>query len=220
MSDGLKGLAVATQRRIEALYALEAQAPVADFLIPAGSAGSLPGGGSRTLVTCEGGELSLGVVLEEGVVERLAAQDPRQGLHRDNLAAYCTLTEEVSHFVYLGYCARHGRLTTQLELELVGEVDKYLAAADLLSLQSEGALSKQLRELLFRRYSLAEGLSPEQTDRYHRASGLAERYCGWLESAFLETRRPAELNREARRFYRLGRGDKLARIAGLVSSRD
>jgi hypothetical protein len=215
LSDGLAGLAVATQRRIEALYALEAQPPVADFLIPAASAGALPGGGSRTLVTCEGDEMSLGVVLEDQVVERLAAQDPRRELHRDNLAAYCTLTEEVSHFVYLGYCARHGRLTTQLELELVGEVDKYLAAADLLSLQREGALSEQLRELLFRGYSLAEGLSSEQADRYHRASSLAERYCGWLESAFVRPGRSAELHREARRFYRLGRGDKLARIAGL-----
>jgi len=216
LSDGLAGLAVATQRRIEALYALEAQAPVADFLIPAGSAGSLPGGGSRTLVTVDGDELSLGVVLDDAVVERLAALDPRRVLNRDNLAAYCTLTEEVSHFVYLGYCARHGRSTTQLELELVGEVDKYLAAADLLSLQSEGALSERLRELLFRGYSLAEGLSSEQADRYHRASGLAERYCGWLESAFVKPRRPAELSREAQRFYRLGCGDKLARIAGLA----
>lgn len=215
MSEALASLAVATQRRIEALYALEAQAPVADFLISAETAGSLPGGGSRTLVTCEGDELSLGVVLEEKVIARLAAQDPRLELHQGNLAAYCTLTEEVSHFVYLGYCARHGRLTTQLELELVGEVDKYLAAADLLSLQAEGALSESLRELLFDRYSLVEGLSEEQADRYHRASGLAERYCGWLESAFVKTGQSAELNREARRFYRLGRGDKLARIAGL-----
>lgn len=215
MTDALAGLAVATQRRIEALYALEAQPPVADFLIPAESASDLPGGGSRTLVTCADGELSLGVVLEEKVVLRLAEQDPRQGLHRENLAAYCTLTEEVSHFVYLGYCASNGRLTTQLELELVGEVDKYLAAADLLSLQCEGALSEKLRDLLFRGYRLADGLSPEQADRYHRASGLAERYCGFLEQAFIEPGRAAELHREARRFYRLGRGDKLARIAGL-----
>jgi hypothetical protein len=215
LTGTLPGLAVATQRWIEALYALEAQAPVADFLIPAESAGRFPGGGSRTLVTCEGDEVSLGVVLEPRVVESLDEHDPRRALTRDNLAAYCTLTEEVSHFVYLGYCARHARVTTQLELELVGEVDKYLAAADLLSLQREGALSPQLRRLLFRGYSLAEGLSMEQADRYHRASGLAERYCAWLESAFVRPGRPAELHREARRFYRLGRNDKLARIASL-----
>jgi hypothetical protein len=95
LTGTLPGLAVATQRWIEALYALEAQAPVADFLIPAESAGRFPGGGSRTLVTCEGDEVSLGVVLEPRVVESLDEHDPRRALTRDNLAAYCTLTEEV-----------------------------------------------------------------------------------------------------------------------------
>ena len=55
--------------------------------------------------------------------------------------------------------AQSPRAVTQLELELQGEVDKYLYAVFLLSLQNEGAVSARLRELLFQRYRLDERLS-------------------------------------------------------------
>ncbi len=74
---------------------------------------------------------------------------------------------------------------TQLELELQAEVDKYLTALFFLGLQNEGAVSTRLRQLLFGRYRLAEGLSAESAERYHEASRLANRYCGWLEARYL-----------------------------------
>jgi hypothetical protein len=124
--------------------------------------------------------------------------------------------EEVSHFVYLFFCAQAARQVTQLELELQGEVDKYLSSVFLLCLQNEGAVSPLLRELLFRRYRLAAHVTDEEgRERYHRASHLAYRYCGYLESHFLRPSRLQELVREARRFYRLGQRDKLERIAAL-----
>ena len=212
------GLLVEVQRRLEGIYALEACAPVTDFLIPASASASLPGAGSRTLLAQEGEELALAVVLEDGVREDLAHGDPRVRLDDDNLPALCVLTEEVSHFLYLLFCARSGRTITELELELQGEVDKYLTATCLLSLQNEGAVSRQLRELLFRRYRLREGLSAERAERYHTASRLADRYCGWLEQRLLQPSRLPELCREARRFYRLGQREKLERIADVASA--
>jgi hypothetical protein len=125
------------------------------------------------------------------------------------------MTEEVSHFVYLHFCARTSRSVTQLELELQAEVDKYLTAVFLLCLQNEGAFSPRLRDLLFRRYHLAAPLSAEQAERYRAASVLAYRYCSFLESAYLRRSRLADLAREARRFYRLGQREKLEKIAGL-----
>jgi hypothetical protein len=203
------------QRRLESLYALEPHAPVTDFLIREDEAAGLPGGGSRTLVTQEGDDVSLGVVLGGEVGACLARADPRVQLDGENLGPFCTLTEEVSHFVYLVFCARSSRTVTQLELELQGDVDKYLSATFLLSLQNEGAVSARLRELLFRRYRLADRLSAEQAERYRAASDLAYRYCGWLEERFLRPSRLADLAREARRFYRLGQREKLERIAEL-----
>jgi hypothetical protein len=206
-------LLVDVQRRLESLYALPAEPPVTDFLIGDDEARHLPGGGSRTLVSQEGDEVSLAVVLDRSVSENLAQADPRDRLDGQNLGAFTTLTEEVSHFLYLMYCARAARPATQLELELQGEVDKYLTVAFFLSLQNEGAFSARLRHLLFRSYRLAEGLSPERAERYRVATSLADRYCGWLEERFLRAARLPDLARETRRFYRLGQREKLEKIA-------
>lgn len=206
-------LAVEVQRRLESLYRLPAEAPVTDFLIHPEEAAHLPGAGSRTLVSQDGDEVSLAVVLEKSVGEHLERSDPREKLDGANLGAFSTLTEEVSHFLYLMHRARASRSATQLELELQAEVDKYLTAAFFLSLQNEGALSTRLRHLLFRSYRLKGGLSPESAERYRVASSLADRYCGWLEARFLRPRRLADLAQEARRFWRLGQREKLETIA-------
>jgi hypothetical protein len=209
------GLLLDIQRSIESLYALDHDAPVTDFLIPEEAAAAYPGDGSRTLVTQQGDEVALGVILDGSVTRHLVEADPREKLHEGNIGAYCTLAEEISHFVYLLFCARWARSVTQLELELQGEVDKYLTAAFLLSLQNEGAVSRHLRDLLFREYRLAEHLSNEQAERYRAASDLAYRYCGYLEAEFLRPARLQDLAREARRFYRVGQREKLERIAAL-----
>ena len=212
MSDDLP---LDVQRRLENLYDLDREAPVTDFLIPEEAAAAYPGGGSRTLVTQEGDGISLGVVLEGSVRDCLARIDPRVRLDASNLGPLCVLTEEVSHFLYLLYCARGERTVTQLTLELQAEVDKYLTTALLLSLQNSGAVSARLRAHLFLEYHLASGMSAERAERYHAASRLAYRYCGYLEERFLRASRLADLAREARRFYRLGQREKLERIAEL-----
>jgi hypothetical protein len=205
-------LLVDLQRRLETFYALPPQAPVTDFVIPPDEAAAYPGGGSRTLVEEVGDEVKLGVVFDEATARRLRENDPRVRLDSGNLDPFATATEEVSHFVYLMFCAGSERSVTQLELELQAEVDKYLTTLTYLSLQNEGAVAPGLRHTLFRRYRLVEGLTPERAERYDAASRLADRYCGWLEACFLKPGRLGDLAREARRFYRLGQGEKLARI--------
>lgn len=212
MTAALDGILMDVQHRLCALYALEAQPPVTDFVIPHAAAARYPGGGSRTLVTEDADGIALAVVLDDQVGLDLGRHDPRVCLDRLNLGPFCTLTEEVSHFVYLLFCARTERSITQLELELQAEVDKYLSAVFLLALQQE-AVSPRLRELLFRNYHLAEDMTAERAERYRAASQLGERYCAYLESQFLRQARLADLAREARRFYRLGQREKLEKIA-------
>jgi len=208
-------LAVEVQRRLEDLYDLSPEAPVTEFLIAPAEVAHLPGGGSRTLVAQDGDEVSVGVVLDEGTGRQLERADPRRRLDSSNLGPFSTLTEEVSHFLYLLSRARHDRPVTRLELELQAEVDKYLVALFFLGLQGEGAVSPRLRGLLFERYRLVDGLSPESAERYHVATGLARRYCRSLEARYLRPSRPADLAREARRFWRLGQREKLETIAAL-----
>ena len=207
-------IAVCVQRRLESLYALDPEAPVTDYLVPPDAAGHLPGGGSRTLVAQDGDEVSVGVVLDDTVSDSLARTDPRERLDGSNLGSFTTLTEEVSHFLYVLSRARRDQPLTQLELELQGEVDKYLVVLFFRGLADEGAVSERLRELLFVRYDLAAGLSEESRERYHEASRLANRYCRWLESRYLRGRRDG-LARETRRFWRLGQREKLETIAAI-----
>ena len=213
--DRLGQIAVDVQRRLEAFYTLDPEAPVTEYLVTPGEVSHLSGEGSRTLVAQEGDEVSVGVVLNEAIGTHLRESDPRERLDSSNLGSFSTLTEEVSHFLYLLFRARTERQVTQLELELQAEVDKYLTALFFLSLQNEGAVSTRLRHLLFGRYRLAEGLSAESAERYHEASRLANRYCGWLEARYLRSRRLPDLAREARRFWRLGQREKLETIAAL-----
>lgn len=216
MTGAPQALLVEAQRRLESLYALDPQAPVTEFLLPADEAARYPGGGSRTLVSEDEGGIAVGVYLDHEVLEALDRSDPRQQLDGSNLGPFCTAVEEVSHFVYLLFCATRRRQVTQLELELQGEVDKYLSVTFLICLQNEGAVSVRLREALFRRYRLAEGLPAERAERYRTASQLADQYCAWLEARFLRASRLSELASEARRFYRLGQRGKLERIAGVA----
>ena len=58
-------------------------------------------------------------------------------------------------------------------------------------------------------------MSGERAERYHAASQLAYRYCGWLEARYLKAARLADLARESRRFYRLGQREKLEKISDL-----
>ena len=213
-APGVLSVLVDVQRRLESLYALEPETPVTEFLVAQDAVEAQPQG-SRTLVAQDGDELRVGVVIDGEVREGVARSDPRVRLDASNLAALCTLTEEVSHFLYVLFCARCGRSVTQLELELQGEVDKYLTAVSLLSVQNEGAVSRRLRDLLFRGYRLRENLAGESAERYREASRLAWTYCGYLESAFLRRARLLDLRREARRFYRLGQQDKLLKIGTL-----
>ncbi|MET0553465.1 MAG: hypothetical protein ABW221_10545 [Vicinamibacteria bacterium] len=213
MTDPDAGLLLDVQHRLEGFYGLDPQPPVTDFLLDAQAAAGYPGAGSRVLVTEDGDGLALGVVLEPDVLARLGQDDPRVRLGRSNLGDLCTVTEEVSHFLFLLFRAGCGRAVSQLELELQAEVDKYLSAVILLSLQNEGAVSARLRELLFRRYRLDERVGAESAGRYHAASDLAYHYCGWLEERFLRRARLRELQREGRRFYRMGQREKLEAIA-------
>lgn len=210
------------QGMLQRTYALDGEHRVSDFLTTnpalAESLGLAPdsaSGQERVLVSQGEESVDLAVYLHAGVLERLGDADPLERLHDGNVADFWTVLEGVSHFVYLAWNAGQSKPVTLLELELQAEVDKYLTALFFLSLQNEGAVSARLRHLLFRRYRLAEGLSAESAERYHEASRLANRYCGWLETRYLRSRRLPDLAREARRFWRLGQREKLETIAAI-----
>ncbi|MEJ0099598.1 MAG: hypothetical protein WDO12_07610 [Pseudomonadota bacterium] len=159
----------------------------------------------------------LGLYIDEAVLARLAAHDPLRALDGDNIADFWTALEGVSHFSYLMWNAGHARGISQLELELQGEVDKYIAAFWLLRAQHPGHQPRELHPALFERTHVDPRLPPARRALYAAATHYAARFCARLEAALLSNRPVARRAAVTalRRFYRLGCTRKLGHIESL-----
>lgn len=156
----------------------------------------------------------LGLYIDAAVLQRLASHDPLHALSGENIADFWIALEGVSHFTYLTWNAGHSRGVSQLELEIQGEVDKYIATLWLLRAQHPGHRPREVHPALFERTRVDPRLPPARQQLYVAATRYAARFCARLESALLSNR-PA-LRRNAitalRRFYRLGSTRKLRHI--------
>ncbi|MCC6302510.1 MAG: hypothetical protein IT489_06895 [Gammaproteobacteria bacterium] len=210
----------ALQRHLERIYEIDVSrdCEVDRFLITdAGLAGALEGEASaralpeKLLVWEQAGELHVSLYLDPAVLEVLSSNDPIHGLNDDNLAAFWSALEGVSHFLYLVWNARHGRGISLFELELQAEVDKFVAAVFLLARQRRRRVPRDLHEHLFARPVFDPRLVGGEWRRYRHANHFAGLYCARLRRRYLANRGPG-LVRDLRRFYRLTHRHKLDHI--------
>lgn len=152
--------------------------------------------------------LDLALYLDSQVLSRLRRDDPRLHLHDGNLPALVAALEGVSHFVCLAWHAQHDRAISALELELQGEIDKFLGCAELAGPEHAG----QVLARLFDHVSLDPALDAEERERYATAHRLAARYCQDLLRRHEGRLGGARAQRELCRFYRLDRSGKIAVI--------
>ena len=116
------------------------------------------------------------------------------------------IVEGVSHFVYVAERARTGLPTTQLELELQAEVDKFVVYG------LESLMLRRRHELRHVHRGLFEGArflhAPNTTEggRYRLAHRLAARYL----SRVLDARARSRVRAELKRFYRCGQAEKIS----------
>ncbi|AKU97214.1 hypothetical protein AKJ09_03878 [Labilithrix luteola] len=187
-------LASRVQRGLETLYRLDRTADVDDFVTHASD------GEREALLVREA---------EDGVLE-LSLRLPRLGtdVDGDDLDPICQIIEGVSHFVYLADRASQNRGTTQLELEVQAEVDKYVVLASSLRAFDERS-SRRLRERLYDRVGFEHERGSEEGERYRLANDCARRFTARLERDYLSRARYGELQGELRRFFQLGQSDKL-----------
>ena len=172
------------------------------------------GADEQVLVAEEGDTLWMSVYLEPGVLQRLASEDPFEALHGGNIADYWTALEGVSHFVRVAWSATHGRPVTLLELELQGEIDKYVGALWLLREQNPERFPVELHHVLFERSRVDPALAGEQVALYRHASAYAARFCRRLARGLRHAGSAAHVATlaELRRFYRMNRERKLRHI--------
>jgi hypothetical protein len=207
------------QGQLGRLYDVELQHDVRDYLVTdrafltALTAGNPGRSAEEQLIVVETeGAVDVALYLDQGVLERLVAADPRHGISGANLADFWTVLEGVSHFHYLAWNAGFDKPVTLLELEMQAEVDKYVSTRLLLQAQPDATLGGPLLRRLFDEPALDPALGPEEIDRYQAASALAGRYCAGLESRFPGVAFTQELLRELRTFYRLPQTAKIGRI--------
>lgn len=171
-------------------------------------------GDEQVLVTMDGADAAIGVYIDAGVLARLGSDDPLRAVNSRNLADLLTVTEGVSHFVYLAWNAGYDRAVSLLELELQAEVDKYVSILALLRAQDPARFPRELHWLLFERARVDETLAGERAGLYRRAHCFASRYCRRIESrlACLRNTLEHDLRAELRRFYRFGSAGKFRHI--------
>jgi hypothetical protein len=196
---------------LHGLYGLDVGYAVDDFLITdATVAGALDGGGRKVeeklLIAEADGEADVALYLEHELLERLASHDPLRHLDANNLADFWAALEGVSHFTYYAWNAARDKPVSLFELELQGEVDKFVTTEMLLRAQ-HGREQRGLHGWLFDVPTLDPELDDEERERYRRANRYAARYCRRLDGAD-----DAARQRELRRFYRLSQRSKVAHI--------
>ena len=208
---------VLLQDILQRIYSIELGASVEDFVITDRRlatllAGPLGPGPEQLLVREEGGMLEMSLFLDPGLLEPFGERAGPEALRGDNLNAFCTLVEGVSHFVYLFRRASRDQEVTQLELELQAEVDKFAVLGLLLKAQRSGTLPAWLPRRLFEEVRFRAGLPAEALDRYRHANRLAHRYCERLRRRFAWAWNGNDFVAELRRFYRMGQPQKLRHI--------
>lgn len=172
-------------------------------------------GANEQVLVAEGGDtLWVSLFLEPSVLQRLASANPLEALHADNLADYWTVLEGVSHFVCLTWHAAHDRPVTLLELEVQGEIDKYVSSLWLLREQDPKRFPAELHQLLFERARVDAILAGDRIGLYRQANSYAARFCRRLARTLRPTEPSAHAaaTAELRRFYRLSRERKFRHI--------
>lgn len=204
------------QHLLEELNAVRAPLRVTEVLLPPAAAQALRGtqirhAAEQVFARQAGPDaLELAVYIDPRLQCRLALTDPRTAVTDVNLAALHSASEGISHFLALSHAAALDREVSALELELQGEIDKFVLAARLAgdnghcSLDSQALFARQFEHARF-----AHDLSAEEEQRYRHAHRHAARLLGhWLNRYQGRWRHPA-LEAELRRFYRSSRAEKL-----------
>jgi len=206
------------QRQLEAVYDLDCDHRVEDFLLTdratakaiAGAA-ALDDSPEALLVRQDGEQLDVSLYLDPALLSRLSRMDPAAGVDWGRLDDLCVAVEGVSHFLYLIWNAGYRRPVTQLELELQAEVDKFVTWGLMFNDGESRSLGDAVHHALFRRFRLRGNLTEAQRLRYRKANELAARYCRSLLDP-LSRRLQGPLLRELRRFYRMTQGHKIRHI--------
>ena len=212
------------QRQLSDIYQVGRVHDVRDYLItdPAiarviGQDAMLTNTDESLLVSHDDEGLALSLYLDADMLERLEATDPFSSLRADSLDDLWKVLEGISHFNCVVWKATQDRTVSLLELELQGEIDKFVATMMLALEQADAELLNRLHGWLFDNVRFHEELDDVQRDRYRSANDYAARFCHGLRDRLINDG-PSALS-QLREFYRLQMADKISHIHAQVLTR-
>lgn len=202
---------------LKSLYNLDSPLSAQDFLLaqsqaPAG-AGLPPGMLFIEPPTEKDDSLGLGIYLRPEIGRTLDALPEVRHWSGPQLAAFGVAAEEVSHFHYVAHFAPKGRGVSHLELELQGEIDKFLLTffARIPADGDDSIAFEALMEKFFEGFTWFEKLNDEQKARYAEANRLAKAFLVRHSDLLCRAEGRARFLKVARDFYRLSLEDKINR---------
>jgi len=205
------------QRQLSDIYQVGRTHDVRDYLITDPTLAKVIGqdavltNSEETLLVSEDDEgLALSLFLDAELLGRLESADPLNSLRADSLDDLWKVLEGISHFNCVVWKAAQDRTVTLLELELQGEIDKFVTTMMLALEQADTDLLNRLHGWLFDEVTFHAELDQEQLHRYRSANDYAARFCHGLRRQLLDDGQLALS--ELRQFYRLQVTDKITHI--------
>jgi hypothetical protein len=162
------------------------------------------------LVSQDDDGLALSLFLDGDMLERVESTNPLACLQAESLDDLWKVLEGISHFNCVVWKAEQDRTVTLLELELQGEIDKFVSTMLLANEQADAGLLNGMHSWLFDNVRFNEGLDAEQLKRYQSANDYAGRYCHRLRQQLIDDE--SLVLPELRQFYRLQLSDKISHI--------
>ncbi len=205
------------QRQLSEIYQVGRDYDVRDYVITDRVLAQILGGDAvltnsdETLLVAQDEKgLALSLYLDREMISRLEAANPFDRLRADLLDDLWKVLEGISHFNCVVWKATQDRTVSLLELELQGEIDKFVATMLLALGQSRTELLNSMHGWLFENVRYQAELDSEQQRRYRSANDYAARFCHRLRTKLLADDQSAL--RELRQFYRLQLADKISHI--------
>ena len=207
----------ALQQQLSDIYQLERGHDVRDYVITDPTLAKylsqdamLSNSDETLLVTQDDDGLALSLFLDSDMLGRVESSNPLHCLRAELLDDLWKVLEGISHFNCVVWKASQDRTVTLLELELQGEIDKFVSTMLLALGQADTDLLHSLHGWLFDKVSFDDGLDKEQLQRYQSANDYAARFCHRLRQQLIVDDQLALS--ELRQFYRLQLSDKISHI--------
>ncbi|ODS31898.1 MAG: hypothetical protein SCARUB_02978 [Candidatus Scalindua rubra] len=167
--------------------------------------------GAKVFIRDAGHALKVNIYYPDELIRELENNDPRLGLHDDNIDVCASFIEELDHFLFIAQNYKLNRPFSLLELELQANVTKYLVLKYFIALQNKSIkLSKfdkeYIRYHLFykRKYDIED---TSERKRYEDAGTF-----GMLYTKYIDLLPQEDRLRDLRQFSRMTCPSKIRHI--------